>query len=157
MDTLARLLERIPADKIEDILRTTVRKLLRKKKLQVLLVEKRYVVAADGTQKFTRTVPFAPEALHRKSGDDKVNYLVYLLEAALVGPQGIVIPPLAEFCENQADQDQEKQGCGLKAFRRLAPRLKELMGKLPPLIVADGLYPNGSVKCIFAGRTNGTS
>lgn len=152
LDTLARLLEKIPAEQIENILGTTVRKLLRKKKLQALLVEKHYVVAIDGTQKFARTASFAPEALHRKNK----NY-VYLLEAALVGPQGIVIPPLAEFCENQADQDQEKQGCGLKAFRRLAPRLKELMGKLPPLIVADGFYPNGSVKCIFAGRTNGTS
>ena len=100
------------------------------------------MVAIDGTQKFARTVPFAPEALRRKSGD-KVNYLVYLLEAALVGPQGIVIPLLAEFCENQDLAD--KQDCELKAFRRLAARLKELMGKLPLLIVADGLYPNGPV------------
>ncbi|MBC7342452.1 MAG: transposase family protein [Clostridia bacterium] len=138
LDTLARLLEKIPAEQIENILRITVRKLLRNKKLQALLVEKRYVVAIDGTQKFTRTVPFAPEALHRKSE----NY-VYLLEAVLVGPQGIVIPLLAEFCEN--DQDRDKQDCELKAFRRLAARLKELMGKLPLLIVADGLYPNGPV------------
>jgi hypothetical protein len=137
LDTLARLLEKIPADQIENVLGTTVRKLLRNKKLQALLVEKHYVVAIDGTQKFTRTVPFAPEALHRKSK----NY-VYLLEAALVGPQGVVIPLLAEFCENQ---DQDKQDCELKAFYRLAPRLKELMGKLPLLIVADGLYPNGPV------------
>lgn len=142
LDTLARLLERIPADQIENVLGTTVRKLLRKKKLQALLVEKHYVVAIDGTQKFARTVPFAPEALRRKSGD-RVNYLVYLLEAALVGPQGIVIPLLAEFCENQDSAD--KQDCELKAFRRLAARLKELMGKLPLLIVADGLYPNGPV------------
>lgn len=99
LDTLARLLEKIPADNLEDILGTTVR---------------------------------------RRSK----NY-VYLLEAALVGPQGIVIPLLAEFCENS--QDQEKQDCELKAFYRLAPRLKELMGKLPLLIVADGLYPNGPV------------
>lgn len=136
--TVARLLEKIPADKIEDILGTTVRKLLRNKKLQALLVEKHYVVAIDGTQKFARTVSFAPEALHRKSK----NY-VYLLEAALVGPQGIVIPLLAEFCENQ--DLEEKQDSELKAFRRLAPRLKELMGKLPLPIVADGLYPNGPV------------
>ncbi|MDN5365844.1 MAG: hypothetical protein PWP44_1047 [Thermacetogenium sp.] len=137
LDTLARLLERIPAEQIENILGTTVRKLLRNKKLQALLVEKRYVVAIDGTQKFTRTVPFAPEALRRKGE----NY-VYLLEAALVGPQGIVIPLLAEFCENR---DQDKQDCELKAFYRLAPRLKELMGKLPLLIVADGLYAGGPV------------
>ncbi|MEW5898903.1 MAG: transposase family protein [Bacillota bacterium] len=138
LDTLARLLEKIPAEQIENILGTTVRKLLRKKKLQALLVEKHYVVAIDGTQKFARTASFAPEALHRKNK----NY-VYLLEAALVGPQGIVIPLLAEFCEN--DPDQNKQDCELKAFYRLAARLKELMGKLPLLIVADGLYPNGPV------------
>ena len=138
LDTLARLLEKIPAEQIENILGTTVRKLLRKKKLQALLVEKHYVVAIDGTQKFARTASFAPEALHRKNK----NY-VYLLEAALVGPQGIVIPLLAEFCENGPDQD--KQDCELKAFYRLAPRLKELLGKLPLLIVADGLYPKGPV------------
>ncbi|GAB6273400.1 MAG: hypothetical protein STSR0004_02630 [Peptococcaceae bacterium] len=67
LDTLARLLEKIPADQIENILGTTVRKLLRKRKLQALLVEKHYVVAIDGTQKFTRTASFAPEALHRKN------------------------------------------------------------------------------------------
>jgi len=138
MDTLARLLEEIPAEQIENILGTTVRKLLRRKKLQALLVEKRYVVAIDGTQKFTRTHLFAPETLHRK---DK-NY-VYVLEAALVGPQGIVIPLLAEFCENIPNQD--KQDCELKAFYRLAIRLKELMCKLPLLIVVDGLYPKGPV------------
>lgn len=138
LDTLARLLEKIPAAQIENILGTTVRKLLRRKKLQALLVEKRYVVAVDGTQKFARTASFAPEALHRKNK----NY-VYLLEAALVGPQGLVIPLLAEFCENQ--DSQEKQDCELKAFYRLAARLKELLGKLPLLIVADGLYPNGPV------------
>ncbi len=138
IDTLARLLEKIPAEQIENILGTTVRQLLRRKKLQALLVEKHYVVAIDGTQKFIRTASFAPEALHRKNK----NY-VYLLEAVLVGPQGIVIPLLAEFCENGPEQN--KQDCELKAFRRLAARLKELMGKLPLLILADGLYPNGPV------------
>lgn len=109
-------------------------------------MEKRYVVAIDGTQKFTRTIPFAAEALHRKSGEDTVNYSVYILEATLVGPQGIVIPLLAEFCENQGEEgSQEKQDCELKAFRRLASRLKELMGKLPLLIVVDGLYACGPV------------
>jgi len=146
MDTLARLLERIPAEKIEDILGTTVRKLLRSKKLQALLVEKHYIVAIDGTQKFTRIVPFAPEALRRKNGEDTVNYFVYILEVTLVGPQGITIPLLAEFCENHGEEgSQEKQDCELKAFRRLVPRIKELMGRLPLLIVADGLYPNGPV------------
>ncbi len=127
MDTLERLLEEIPADNIEDVLGKKIARLLRSKKLQALLVDKHYVVAIDGTQKFTRTVPFADEALHRQKGD-KTTYVVYVLEAALVGPQGISIPILAEFCENKAeDENQEmnekqaKQDCELKAFYRLRP------------------------------------
>jgi excisionase family DNA binding protein len=74
------------------------------------MVEKRYVVAIDGAQKFTRTISFADEALHRQSGD-QTTYVVYCLEAALVGPQGISIPLLAEFCENKVeDENQEISG-----------------------------------------------
>jgi len=60
-----------------------------------------------------------------------------------MGPQGIVIPLLTEFCEN--DPCESKQDCELKAFYRLAVRLKELMGKLTLLIVADGLYASDPV------------
>jgi hypothetical protein len=101
MDTLERLLEEIPAQNIEDVLGNKIARQLRSKKLQALLVEKHYVVAIDGSQKFTRTVPFAEEALHRQKGD-QITYVIYVLEAALVGPQGISIPILAEFCENKA-------------------------------------------------------
>ncbi|MBT9143481.1 MAG: hypothetical protein DDT29_01889 [Dehalococcoidia bacterium] len=146
MDTLERLLEEIPAEKIEDVLGQTVAKLLRSKKLQALLVDKRYVVVVDGTQKFTRTIPFAKEALHRQRGD-ATTYIVYVLEAVLVGPQGIVIPLLAEFCENKAEDKnpETKQDCELKAFYRLAARLKKLLSRQRLLIVADGLYPCGPV------------
>lgn len=146
MDTLERLLEEIPAESIEQVLGKTVARLLRSKKLNALLVERRYVVAIDGTQKFTRTLPFAEEALHRQSGDE-TTYIVYCLEAVLVGPQGIVIPLLAEFCENRAEDDnpETKQDCEIKAFYRLAPRLKKLLPKQRLLIVADGLYPCGPV------------
>jgi hypothetical protein len=65
MDTVERLLEDLPPEQIEDVLGRTVARLLRSHKLQALLVEKHYVVAIDGSQKFTRTIPFAKEALHR--------------------------------------------------------------------------------------------
>jgi hypothetical protein len=146
MDTLERLLEEIPAENIEDVLGKTIARLLRSKKMDALKVENRYVVAVDGTQKFTRTVSFAPEALHRQSGDE-TTYIVYVLEAVLVGPQGIVIPLLAEFCENESGDDnpETKQDCELMAFYRLAARLNKLLPKQSLLIVADGLYPCGPV------------
>lgn len=146
LDTLERLLERIPAENIEDILGATVRELMRSKRLRAWLLEKGYVVAIDGTQKFTTTVDFAPEALQRQSKDGTVNYIVYVLEATLVCPQGIAIPLMAEFCENQLDDSPAtKQDCELKAFYRLAARLKKLFPRQHLTIVADGLYPNGPV------------
>ncbi len=145
MDTLERLLEEIPAERIEDVLGRTVARLLRSNKLKALLVGNRYAVAIDGAQKFARTVPFAEEALHRKSGDE-TTYVTYCLEAVIVGPQGISIPLLAEFCENKAvDNPESKQDCELKAFYRLTASLKKLFPKQRLMIVADGLYPNGPV------------
>jgi hypothetical protein len=146
LDTVERFLEEIQPEDIENVLVRTVARLLRSHKLVALLVEKYYVVAIDGSRKFTRTVPFAKEALHRKNGDE-TSYYAYVLEAVLVGPQGVNIPLLAEFCENKAEDDNEesKQDCELKAFYRLAKKLKKLLPKQRLLIVADGLYPKGPV------------
>ena len=70
------------------------------------------------------------------------------MEAVLVGPQGIAIPLMTEFCDNRAGDPPEsqqafKQDSELKAFYRLARRLKAALGKVPLAILADGLYPNG--------------
>jgi hypothetical protein len=128
---------RFPTLSQEDILGRTVAKLLRSNKLNAFRVENRYVVPIDGTQKFTRTVPFAKEALHRQRGD-QTTYIVYVLEAILVGPQGLCLPIIAEFCENEAG-DETKQDCELKAFYRLADRLKKLFPKLRLMIAYFGV------------------
>ena len=67
-DTLERVLERIAPEELEQTLLHIVGRLLRKRKLQAFLVERCYVVAVDGTQKFSRDYAFAPEALHRRTG-----------------------------------------------------------------------------------------
>jgi hypothetical protein len=145
MDTVARMLQKVPDEQIEAMLGQLVKKLMKNRKLLSLMVNKRYLVAIDGSQKFTKTIPFAEEALRRKTSDGKVHYLSYVLEAAIVSPQGIVLPLMAEFCENHPDEQNTKQDCELKAFRRLSVRLKELFNKQRLTIVADGLYPNGPI------------
>lgn len=145
-DTLERVLERIAPEELEKTLIHIVGRLLRKRKLQALLVERSYVVAIDGTQKFSRDYAFAPEALHRRIGPDTFSFSAYVLEAVLVGPQGVNLPLLAKFCENAPDAtEQTKQDCESKAFHRLCRRLKKAFPKLRILLVADGLYPNGPV------------
>ncbi|QGP92718.1 DDE_Tnp_1-associated [Neomoorella glycerini] len=144
MDTVNRLLEKIDPDQLEEVMVQTIKRLLRNRQLQALLVEKHYIVAIDGTQKIARRWPWAKEALHRQRGEE-VSYAAYALEAVLVGPQGVTIPLLTEFCENPAGEQAlfAKQDCELKGCKRLLVRLRKAFPKLRLMVVADGLYANG--------------
>jgi hypothetical protein len=73
----------------------------------------------------------------------------HVLEACLVGPQGIRIPFLTEFCENVGDGDEfTKQDCESKACKRLLERLRKAFPKLRIMAVMDGLYPNGPMMAL---------
>lgn len=146
-DTVERLLEEVPPEEIEAILGHIIHKLIKNKKLQSLMQNKGYIVAIDGTEKHTGNLIFDNKALSRKKKDGTTRYVVYVLEAVLVSPQGISLPLIAEFCANQGES-YAKQDCELKAFYRLAPRLKKLFPKLHLMIVADSLYPSGPVLSI---------
>ena len=143
-DTVNRFLERIDPDELELVLIATVKHLMRRGKLVAWLVEKQYVIAVDGSQKLTRNWSWAEETLHRHHGEGTVSYAAYALEACLVGPQGVSIPLMTEFCENRQDGDEfAKQDSEYKACRRLLVRVRQKFPKARMMIVADGLYPNG--------------
>ena len=65
-------------------------------------------------------------------------YYHYILEAKLVVGD-IVISLDSEFIENE-DENIEKQDCELKAFYRMAKRIKKEYPKLPIIISGDALY-----------------
>jgi hypothetical protein len=76
----------------------------------------------------------------------RTQYYVYVLEASLAFRDGLVIPLMSEFLSNaEVDETATKQDCELKAFKRLAARLKKAFPRLPILVLLDGLYPNGPV------------
>lgn len=80
---------------------------------------------------------------------ENVSYSAYALEACIVGPQGIHIPFLTEFCENARDGDEfAKQDCESKACKRLLATLRKVFPKLRMMVVMDGLYPNGPVMAL---------
>ncbi|CAM3995800.1 hypothetical protein PAAL109150_04220 [Paenibacillus alkaliterrae] len=88
----------------------------------------------------------AEEQLHRKpGGKEEPHYYVYLLEAKSVFPNGLVLPLMSEFLDNTVDEVSSKQDCELKAFYRLADRLKAAFPRLPITLLLDGLYANGPV------------
>ncbi|GGJ90984.1 hypothetical protein GCM10007063_12050 [Lentibacillus kapialis] len=152
-DTLCRLLEKIDVEYIKMTYIALLKKLIRNKIFQNLLYNKRYLVAIDGTQKYTMEEQWDERFLRRKitGSDDEYQYYAYVLEAVLVFSNGMVIPLESVFLENSKElesiQSYEdwKQDCETKAFHRLTKQLKKHFPKLPTTLLLDGLYANGPV------------
>ena len=152
-DTLCRLLEKIDVGQIETLYLDMLKRLINKKTFKNLLHKKRYLVAVDGTQKYKMDGCWDERYLRRKirGKDGEYQYYAYVLEAVLLFSNGMVLPLMSLFLENsmeleKIENDEEwKQDCELKAFYRLAKRLKEEFPKLPFTLLMDGLYANGPV------------
>lgn len=128
-----------------------LKELMKKKKFKNLLINKRYLIAVDGTQKFFRNYQWQEEALKRNVGENP-QYYVYALDSVLVLDNGMVLPVLTEILENKDWVEGEtKQDCERKAFKRLAPKLKKIFGKGKVTILGDGLYSCGPVMKICRG------
>jgi len=146
-DTLARALARIEVEQIQDALVDLVRTLLRRKKLRRFLMNGSVRIAIDGTQKLTRDVPVNEHYLERThSHGDQVEkeYYVYVMEACVV-LGGVALPLMTEFLSYAEGDVVAKQDCELKAFKRLARRLKEAFPRQRIMLLLDGLYANGPV------------
>ncbi len=152
-DTLCRLLEEIDVTEIETIYIDLLRQLIGKKKFKNLLHRKRFLVAVDGTQKYVMRECWDERYLRRKipGKESEHQYYAYVLEAVFVFSNGMVLPLLSEFLENSWELERIesdavwKQDCELKAFRRLAKRLKQEFPRLRLTLLLDGLYANGPV------------
>jgi hypothetical protein len=149
-DTLNRILSRIEVEDIQETHLQMIRRLIRNKKFERWLIAGRYPIAIDGTQKLVRRDQVSEEWLQRRinAGTDKeyTQYYVYVLEASLAFANGLTLPMMSEFLNYaEGDTDNDKQDCELRAFKRMANRLKKAFPRLPIMVLLDGLYPNGPV------------
>jgi len=145
-DTLARLLEKIDVDALPTAHLALIKKLIQSKKFTNYLIQKCYPIAIDGTQKLVRDGYLQPEEWLTRSGKTWEQQYVYVLEANLVFHNGVTLPLFSEFLSHaEGDPDDAKQDCELKAFKRLAVKIKLQFPDLPIIILLDGLYPNGPV------------
>ena len=164
-DTLFRVLKTIDIEVLERIQIDVLNNLIRKKKFKRYLINNCYPVAIDGSQKMARKDLFTEQLLQRKKKkksknnkegvteteddededeDEDYQYYVYVLEANLSFHNGMVLPLLSEFLEYQlGDQQNSKQDCELRAFRRLCQKIKHYFSHLPIILLLDGLYANG--------------
>lgn len=105
----------------------------------------KYVVAIDGTGTHSFTHDYSETCLSKTSKNGVTTYSHAVVEAKLVAENGFCISLASVWMENNEDGEHHKQDCELKAFKRLAAKIKELYPRLPLIIVADALYANAPV------------
>jgi hypothetical protein len=120
-----------------------VGRLIRMKALDYARLLGHFVIVLDGTGMLTFHHRHCPHCLTMTVAGQTIYYH-HVLEAKLVTPDGLAFSVGSEFIEN-ADPQATKQDCELKAFARLAPRLKKAFPQLLLCLCLDALYANGTV------------
>jgi hypothetical protein len=132
----------VPAE-LQEVVCRMVQFLIRGKVLYRWRLQKRYfMVAIDGTGMLTFRERHCDHCLTRKLNDGRTLYYHPVLEAKLVMANGWAFSMMTEFIEN-SDLEASKQDCELKAFYRLAERLKKRFPRLPMCLLLDGLFAGG--------------
>jgi hypothetical protein len=154
--TLSHFLGHVGSAALADLRTTCLRTLIRNKVLDPARFQGRFVIAIDGTGFLSFSQRHCSQCLVHKNAS-ATYYLHPVLEAKLVHSCGLALSIGTEFIENPVecpqavdpatltDYQQVKQDCELKAFSRLAARLKQHFPQLPLLISGDSLYACGPV------------
>ena len=141
-DTLDATFSNLEADQIQTVVSGMTETLIRKKVLYRYRVLGIYfIVAVDGTGTISFDHRHCPHCLTR-TRNGKTLYYHPVLEAKLLTSNGFAFSLMTEFIENPGDK-VTKQDCELKAFYRLAERLKIRFPRLPILLSLDGLFAGG--------------
>ena len=142
-DTINNVFENIDITELQKIQKYMVTRLIRSKMFDKYRFRGKYFqIVIDGTGLATFKERHCNNCLKRTYNkgkeDEYIIYYHYVLEAKLVVGD-IVISIDTEFVENE-DENVEKQDCELRAFYRMAERIKKEYPKLPIIISGDALY-----------------
>lgn len=141
-DTLNDAFRHLDTEQVQETVNGLTETLIRQKILYPYrLLETYFVVAVDGTGVLVYHKRHCPHCLTRLK-DGKTSYYHNVLEAKLITPNGFAFSLMTEFIENPGEYPT-KQDCELKAFYRLAVRLKKRFPRLPVLLTMDGLFAGG--------------
>ena len=151
-DTLNYFLGGVPIGSLPGVRRKMIQRLVRMKALDHGRLMGHFLIVLDGTGQLRFNQRHCPHCLtqthrhrHRDGSETETTiYFHYVLEAKLVTPEGLAISLDSEFIEN-GDPQAAKQDCEMKAFVRLAARLKKNYPQLLLCLLLDGLYANGTV------------
>ena len=139
-DTLAELLERIPPKEISHIRKEMINRLIRMRSLEKFrLFKKYYLITFDGTGYLSFNERHCEHCLVKRKDNKILYYYHNVLEAKLICENGLALSVGTEFIENE-NETVSKQDCELKAFHRLAEKIKKDFPQLGICIQLDSLY-----------------
>jgi hypothetical protein len=139
-DTMMYLLERLNAHTLATVPAHMVRHLIRTKRLGESFLDGHLMVTIDATGIFSSNERHCPHCLTQRRDDGSVTYMHHMLEAKVVSRRGMALSLLSEPIDNPKGGAYDKQDCELKAFKRLAPRLKELFPRQRIVLLVDAEY-----------------
>lgn len=142
-DTINDFLSGLELAELEKIRTYMIKELLKKRSLEDYRINgKHWGIIVDGSGLFSFKEKHCEHCLKRvynKGTEDEMTiYMHHVLEAKLV-VGNMVLSIGSEFIENESE-DISKQDCELKAFYRLAAKIKEAYKRLPICILGDSLY-----------------
>ena len=142
-DSLNYGFKQLELEEMQEAVCRMIEALIRKKVLyRWRLLKHNYLVAIDGTGMLTYGERHCEYCLTQKLNNGSTLYYHPVLEAKLVTSNGFALSLMTEFIENR-DPQASKQDCELKAFYRLAERLKQRFPRLPICLLLDGLFAGG--------------
>ncbi|MCF6356509.1 MAG: transposase [Draconibacterium sp.] len=140
IEDLFRLLDKQELETLKTLL---IKELIERKVFHKFrFMSKRYFISIDGTGVSTYKYDYCGECTSKTSRNDVTTYFHNVLEAKLVTSNDMSVSIATEWIQNENGKEYDKQDCELKAFRRLAVKLKKMYPWLPLVILADGLYAN---------------
>ena len=148
LDAVQDIFQILPPAELEKIKVSMVSRLIENKVFCKQKIFGHYMVAVDATGVASCDKDRYGCGLKTESKTGKVTYLYPVLEAKLVTENGFCISLATEWIVNDNNKPYDKQDCELKAFKRLAEKLKKGFPRLPICILADALYANDPVMAI---------
>jgi hypothetical protein len=142
-DTLNYAFQRLKVDQVQEVVCTLTERLLDREELHRWRLFGLYaLIAIDGTGVLTYHERHCEFCLTRKLNNGEICYYHPVLEAKWVTANGYAFSLMTEFIEN-SDPHATKQDCELKAFYRLAERLKKRFPRRDFCLLLDGLFAGG--------------
>ena len=147
-DTINDVFKKVDVKEIEEIRKYMIVKMIRSKMLERFKIRgKYYHIIVDGTGLATSRKKYNKNCLVKSKTDKKgveyKEYSTYVLEAKLVVGE-MVFSIGSEFVENE-EENVDKQDCEIRAFKRLAKKIKEEYPRLKIIISGDALYASKPV------------